>query len=61
MRDLQDYELKNLVTNVSQIRSQLENELMRRLPFTQSDCDNLSIEELQNEVRKLASIQGGGA
>lgn len=59
MRNLKDYELPVLVENVNSIRKQLTNELMNRLPFTQQDCDNLTIDELQNEVEKLISVKKG--
>lgn len=59
MENLTDNQLPVLIQNVNSIRNQLTNELMNRLPFTQEDCDNLSIEELQLEVEKLISFKKG--
>lgn len=59
MRNLNNSELPVLIENVNTIRKQLENELMSRLPFTQEDCNNLSIEELQREIEKLISVKKG--
>lgn len=60
MRNLNDNELPVLIENVNTIRKQLTNELTRRVSsFTQEDCNNLSIEELQSEIQKLISVRKG--
>lgn len=59
MKNLDNHELPILVENVNSIRKQLTNELVNRLPFTQEDCDNLTIDELQSEVEKLISVKKG--
>lgn len=59
MKNLNNSELPVLVENVNSIRKQLTNELINRLPFTQQDCDNLTIDELQIEVEKLISVKKG--
>lgn len=59
MRNLKDKELPVLIQNIDSIRKQLTNELMNRLPFTQEDCDNLTIDELQSEIEKLILVKKG--
>lgn len=60
MRNLHDHELYILVENVNSIRKQLINELTRRIPsFTIEDCNNLTVDELRDEVEKLISVKKG--